>query len=177
MSSIRKVNIVKKILENHLIKKAQENQIKSSYYIKQNLSPSTDFVCQKKAYYNIVLNGIIDAPQNNHLSYKNETAKMVGNDFHNRFQKLLLDTGIRRLNETTLEDKEHKIKGRIDSLIELNGELYLVELKSAKSYPMKIMSDENAPNIEHLKQLNICFFFYWRQIVTYRKWLLFSKAE
>lgn len=158
MSKFRKTNIITKLLEDNLINSEIKSAEQRFYYYKRTLSPSMDLVCARQAYERIINSGPKTLPINKKdFSYGNARAKRIGNLIHEDLQKYFQDLGIRRLNETTLEDSDLRIKARIDSLVEINGVFYLVEIKSAKNYPLHIMESDGAPNIEHVKQIQTYF--------------------
>ena len=122
------------------------------------MSPSQDYLCPRKSFFNLTLVGQKSLPiKVGNFSYENARAKVLGNVIHDNIQTYFEEIGIRRLNELTLEDKENRIRARIDSLVEINNELYLIELKSAKSYAIHLMQEDASPNMEHIKQLQLYF--------------------
>jgi CRISPR/Cas system-associated exonuclease Cas4 (RecB family) len=158
MAKINKSHILTHRIEKYLIDKAIKEAERRFNYSKTTLSPSTDFACQKRAYLSIKHSGPKALPINEKdFSYTNEIAKDAGNAYHLLIQKYFSEMNIVRLNETTFEDEKLKIKSRIDNLIEIDNQLYLVEIKSVKSYAIHMMESEGAINGEHLKQVN-CYF-------------------
>lgn len=146
------------VLKAHVVKKAVCEAESRVLYVKKGLSPSSDFMCPRKTFFNFKYTG------SNHLqvdeedyTYEGTRAFAVGNVFHEYIQKQFHDAGVLILDEFTMEDKEHHIRARLDCIIEVNNVLYLVELKSAKSYSMKIMRDEQSPDMEHQKQIQLYF--------------------
>ena len=152
------VNICSKILKESVVKQALNEAEAKAFYAKKNLSPSQDFLCQKKAYLNLIYSGLNHLPIDpQDIVYEYERAKIVGNNFHEYIQNQFKLAGVLRLNELNLEDIELKIKGRIDSVIEYQEEPLLIELKSAKSYSVHLMKMDAAPDIEHVKQIQLYF--------------------
>jgi hypothetical protein len=146
------------ILKDHVVKKALREQTSYSNYQKKNLSPSGDFMCARKTFYNFKYSGgshLAVDPRD--TTYEGTRALFVGNAFHDYVQKQFAEAGCLLLNETTLIDEEHHIKARLDMVIEINKIPYLVELKSAKSYSIKLMKDDATPDIEHQKQTQLYF--------------------
>lgn len=158
MAEFKNTKICTKILKEKVEKAALSQAQGRAFWLKRTLSPSMDFMCMTKAYFNLKYSGQNHIPVHpKDITYENERAKEIGNNFHEYIQKQFEEAGVLRLNETTLEDTDRKIKARLDCVIEYNGELYLVELKSAKSYSMHIMDSEGAPDIEHQKQIQLYF--------------------
>lgn len=155
------VDIISSILKPTVVNIAKKNAHAWSGRQKQTLSPSIDFLCMKKAYFNFKFSGnAYLEPANDEFSYENERAKEVGNKFHDYIQRMLTAAGVVRLAEKTLVDDEYGIRARLDLIIEINAILYLVELKSAKSYSVKMMQQDGSPDLEHQKQLQLYFHLY-----------------
>ena len=152
-------NICSNILKPAVVKKALNEAEAKAFYQKKNLSPSLDFMCVRKAYYNLIYSGGSHLPIDpKDITYENERAKEIGNNFHEYIQNQLKEAGVLVLNETTLEDTKNKIKARLDCVIEFNQELILVELKSAKSYAIHKFNQDGSPDIEHIKQIGLYFY-------------------
>jgi hypothetical protein len=156
------VDIVGKVLKERVIENAKKNAAAYAGRQKTNLSPSTDFTCMTKTFFNFKYSGAnyleIDADE---FSYENERAKEIGNNFHNFIEKTLKSVpGVLKLSETTLVDEENHIRARLDMVVEINNELYLIELKSAKSYSLKMMNEEQSPDMDHQKQIQLYFHLY-----------------
>lgn len=155
------VNIISSVLKPTVISIAKKNAATWAGRQKVNLSPSIDFMCMKKAYFNFKYSGnAYLEPDESEFSYENERAKTVGNNFHDFVQGMLTSAGVVRLCETTLTDEDYHIRARLDLVIEINGQLYLVELKSAKQYSVKMMQQDGSPDLEHQKQLQLYFHLY-----------------
>lgn len=156
--TFKQIGICSKILKDSVVTKALNEAEARAFYQKKNLSPSIDFMCMTKGYFNLKFSGGSHLPVDpTDITYEGERAKAVGNAFHEYIQNQFDIAKVLRLNETTLEDTEHKIRARIDSVIEVDGELFLVELKSAKSYSMHLMGQDGSPDIEHQKQVQLYF--------------------
>jgi len=155
---ITNTSICSKILKREVLTKAINEAEGRAFYSKKTLSPSMDFMCARKTFFNLVYSG------GNHMqvdpadiTYENERAKVVGNNFHEYIQSTFEKAGVLRLNEIMLSDENLKIKGKLDSLIDVSGELFLIELKSAKGYSMHLMGQDGSPDIEHIKQIQLYF--------------------
>lgn len=154
----KKIDYLSKILKNHVIEKSSDISQKRSAWTKKTLSPSVDFMCSRKTFFNLKYTGVHSfPPDKKDITYENERAKENGNSFHEVTQKRFEEMGIVLLNEYTLEDPDRKIKARIDSLVEIQGEIFLVELKSSKDYSLKMLVDQGAPSEDHQKQLQLYF--------------------
>lgn len=154
----KNTQICTKILKEHVEKSALSQAEAWAYRLKRTLSPSVDFLCMTKAYFNLKFSGQNHLPVNpKDITYEGERAKEVGNNFHEFIQKQFENAGVLRLNEVSLKDEDKKISARLDCVIEYNNELYLVELKSAKSYSMHLMNSDGSPDIEHQKQVQLYF--------------------
>jgi hypothetical protein len=155
------VDVLGKVLKAQVIKIAKINAASWAGREKKNLSPSTDFMCMTKTFFNFKFSGsAYMEPADDEFSYENERAKEIGNNFHNFIESVLKKTDVLRLSETTMEDEEHHIRARLDMIVEIEGQLYLVELKSAKQYSVKMMQQENSPDMEHQKQIQLYFHLY-----------------
>ena len=158
MMSFNIVDIIGPILKKKVIANAKVSASTYAGREKINLSPSQDFMCMTKAYFNFKYSGsgylTVDPGE---FSYENERAKEVGNKAHEYIQSHLESAKVVLLNEKTLIDEIHKIKARLDLVVEVNGQVYLVELKTAKSYGIKMMVEEGSPDIEHQKQVQLYF--------------------
>jgi hypothetical protein len=156
--SFQQINICSKILKDHVVKKALNEAEAKAFYQKKNPSPSMDFMCARKAYYNLAYSGGSHLPIDpKDVTYENERAKVIGNNFHEYIQKQFEDAGVLLLNETTFADTDNKIRARLDCVIEANNEPILVELKSAKSYSMHLFNSDGSPDMEHIKQIQLYF--------------------
>ena len=149
--------IASSILKKYVVAKAMD-EAKSRRWVKKNFSPSVDFMCPRKTFFDFKYSG------GSHLeiderdfSYEGMRSLYVGNKFHEFIQKQFEDAGVLVMSETTLVDEAHHIRARLDMVIEVKSTLYLVELKSAKSYSIKMMNDANAPDMEHQKQIQLYF--------------------
>lgn len=147
-------DIIKKQVVENAINQAEVNK----YRMKQNISPSMDFKCMTQTWFRFKYSGgnFLDVNPSE-FSYENERAKVVGEAFHSYMQSQFKKAGILRLNELPLRDEKHHISARIDSVVEIDDVLYLVELKSIQQYPFEIMANELAPDIDHQKQIQIYF--------------------
>jgi hypothetical protein len=155
------VNIISPILKSKVIDVAKKNQSAYAGRSKKNLSPSSDYLCMKKSYFNFKFSGnAYMEPSDDEFSYENERAKEVGNKFHDFIQMTLTNAGVVKLCETTLADEDLHIRARLDLILEIHGQLYLVELKSAKQYSVKLMQQDGSPDLEHQKQLQLYFHLY-----------------
>lgn len=152
------VDIVGPVLKEKIIKNAKVNASTWAGREKINLSPSVDFMCMAKAFFNFKFSGggYLE-PDKDEFSYENERAKEVGNQAHEFIQKALGQIGVVKLCEKTLIDEEHHIKARLDLVVEINNKLFLVELKTAKGYGIKMMVQDGSPDIEHQKQVQLYF--------------------
>lgn len=157
--NFQQVEILGPLLKEKVIDYAKINASSYAGRKKENLSPSIDYMCMTKAYFNFKFsgNGYLEPAKDDEFSYENERAKVVGNQFHEYIQDVLAKIGIVKLCEKTLIDAKNKIKARLDLLVEIKNTLYLVELKSCKSYAMKKMKDNNSPDEEHIKQTQLYF--------------------
>jgi hypothetical protein len=154
----KQTSIASDALKEYVINKAIKENSERPIRSKQNFSPSSDFLCPRKTYFNFKYSG------NNKLSvdprdftYEGTRALYVGNKFHDYVQQQFQEAGLLVMEEQTLYDEVNHIKARLDMVIEIKNVLYLVELKSAKSYSLKIMKDECSPDQEHQKQIQIYF--------------------
>ena len=158
MSGFKKVDTISKLLEKTLIDKEVKDAERRTGYFKQYLSPSTDLICARKAYFNIKYSGSRSLPiKREDFSYANSRAKTLGTTIHEQLQSLFQESKILLLNETPLKDENLKFSARLDSVVEIDGELILVEIKSAKSYSIQLMSEEGAPDLAHLLQIQAYF--------------------
>lgn len=159
MTQFNKSTIISDVLGDYLIKTARINARGRGAYQKKYLYPSVDFMCPTKAFFNFKFSGghYLEVEQDDDYSYENERAKELGNQIHDSIQHHLKEAGVLKLKEFSLIDEERKIKARLDCIVEVKNQLYLVEIKSVKSYPLKIMINDNAPNEEHQKQLQLYF--------------------
>jgi hypothetical protein len=151
-------SIASDILKNHVVAKAIEEAKKRPSRLKENFSPSMDFLCPTKTFFNFKFSGgnalEIDARD---YSYEGTRALYNGNKFHEYVQQQFEESGTLVMQEQTLFDEEYHIKARLDMVIEVKKVLYLVELKSAKAYSLKLMHDACSPDMEHQKQIQIYF--------------------
>jgi hypothetical protein len=149
---------ITEVIKNQVLKAAINEAEARKLYKKRNLSPSVDFMCMRKSYYDFEFSGNnsteIDIRD---FKYESIRATTVGNNFHSFMEKVCKDAGILRLSETDLIDEEYHIKARLDMVVEIENTLFLVELKSAQEYSLKMMTDENSPDIEHQKQAQLYF--------------------
>ena len=155
---LNQTTIVTDVLKKHVVDKALNKSISYAKTPKRNLSPSMDFLCIRKTFFNFKYSGgaALDIDPRD-ITYEGERAKQVGNEYHAFLEKQFTDAGILVLSEFTLEDEDYHIKARIDFIVEINKKLYLIEAKSAKSYSVKIMKEESSPDIEHQKQIQMYF--------------------
>lgn len=154
----RIIKTASEVLQKEVIRKAVAEAEARKFYDKKALSPSMDFMCQRKAYYNLTYSGgkHLSVDQRD-ISYEGTRAMYVGNVFHDYVQKQFKDAGVLLLNEMPLKDPEYHLSARLDMVIESNNQPWLVELKSSQSYPLKKFVDEGAPDLEHQKQLQLYF--------------------
>lgn len=158
---VAKKNILTEILRQHVENYGLNKASQYSNWVKKTLSPSVDFMCMRKAFFNLKYTGNLSIPANKKdITYEGERAKENGNDFHDRIQAKFKEMDILLLNEYTMEDPEHRIKARIDSLVEIDGEVYLVELKSSKDYSLTLLMDEGGPAEDHQKQIQLYFYLF-----------------
>jgi hypothetical protein len=117
----------------------------------RKLHPSTIGMCSRKIIFDMLM-----------VPKEANTDQLVrvfenGHSMHARYEKLFADMGILVSAEMKLESDE--ISGHTDALISVpsflnpQGELYLVELKSAFSKSFEWMQKNNTPKAEHRAQL------------------------
>jgi len=70
-----------------------------------------------------------------------------GNSVHDRVRKYIKNAGIFEGEEIVVKDRELGIIGRYDCSVKINGEIYLVELKSINTFNVE------TPNRNHVLQL------------------------
>lgn len=157
--NFQRVNIISDVIGEYLINIAKINARGKNSYKKKYLYPSMDFLCPTKAYFNFKYSGgnYLELQVDEDYSYEGERAKENGNKVHECLQEHFKGAKILKLNELTLVDEDKKIKARLDSVVEIKNQLYLVEIKSSKNYSIKLMVDQEAPDIEHQKQIQLYF--------------------
>jgi len=154
-----KKGILSTLIENQVIKRSLEYSQEKFDHIKLYLNPSQDFMCARKAYFNLnhprnFQKNTINAKD---FTFEEEFAKEQGNDVHRFLQQVFVDSNISILNEFTLEDEDLKIRARFDSIVEINKQLYLVEIKSVKERVMEYIMNNGNSDMEHVKQIHIYF--------------------
>ena len=151
-------NVLVDIIKKQVLSDALDNAEANKFRLKTAISPSMDLKCITQAWFRFKYSGGNYLEINpDEFRYENERAKVVGENFHNYMQGLFKKMGILRLNELTLVDDEHHIRARLDSVVEINNILYLIELKSTQQYPFNLMSEECSPEMEHQKQTQVYF--------------------
>jgi CRISPR-associated protein Cas4 len=78
-----------------------------------------------------------------------------GNHTHMRIMSVLYSLGLVTASEITIPENQ-MIHGRADAIINVKGQLYVLEIKSINS--TKFRKDE--PDIDHVKQLQLYMFFF-----------------
>jgi len=138
------------LLENMMNRHYEEKQ-KYDTRPMRKLHPSTIGMCQRRIVFDILM--VPKAPNDGQLSRIFEN----GHSMHTRYEKLFEEMGILVEAERKLEAEN--ISGHTDAVIRISsflnpeGELYLVELKSAFSKSFKWMKENNTPKTEHKYQL------------------------
>lgn len=162
---IRKADILGSRLKEYVVAKSikDSKSYQAKGYKKKNLSPSSDFMCLFKTFYNFKYSGgqFLDVDPRD-FKYESLRAMENGNSFHDTMQAKFQEMGILRAAEMTLEDPDHHIRARLDAIVEIQGVLYMVELKSAQDYSVKLMNEASQPDTEHHKQLQLYFHLYNR---------------
>lgn len=133
------------IERHHQDKQAQETRPM------RKLHPSTIGMCLRRIVFDMLMVPKADTDPQLIRIFEN------GHSMHHRYEKLFADMGILVQAEMKLETEE--ISGHTDALIKISsflqpeGELCLVELKSAMSKSFKWMKENNRPKVEHRAQL------------------------
>ena len=78
-----------------------------------------------------------------------------GNYTHNRLIAVLFALGIAKAAEIDIPDNE-LFTGRADAIVELNKELYVVEIKEVT----KFMFEKHKPNVNHVMQLQLYLHYF-----------------
>jgi len=79
-----------------------------------------------------------------------------GDDTHKRLVKAFLKSGILVATEINTP-RNDLFSGRADAVVNIDKELYVVEIKSVGSYKFKLSTE---PSIEHVKQLQLYLYFF-----------------
>jgi len=144
--------MLKKLIDNHMRTiQANNNRDHSKFH------PSAIGYCSRKITYSM-------------LGYEEEPVDTItqrifenGHSMHARYEKWFEDMGIQIAPELVLSEnsedpeiarkaRELNIDGRTDSLIEVNGERYIVELKSAGQAMFEYHLNKG-PKKHHLQQI------------------------
>jgi len=166
-----KSDLLSEILKQYVVKEAIVTQADRTF-VKKNLYPSSDFYCATKAYRDIKFSqsnkDIGYFLDERDYSYEGERAKYVGNAFHTyllgdektHVRGVIEKAGILITKELPMKDEENHISSRLDAIVKIREKLYIVELKSAKSYAIMEYSKECAPSKMHQEQLQLYFHLY-----------------
>lgn len=80
-----------------------------------------------------------------------------GNSIHEKLVTILEKTGVVTAKEIDIPVNDYKIHGRIDALLEINGEKIILEIKSIANYGFISLKE---PKREHVYQLQLYLFFF-----------------
>jgi CRISPR/Cas system-associated exonuclease Cas4 (RecB family) len=110
--------------------------------------PSAISMCPRKLYESYLVTSTVAPEGNPNLSRIFDNGKHV----HLRIQKYLKDSGILIEDEVEFYNEDFEICGSADGIIELDGSLGVVEIKSINTDGfLKLIK----PKPEHIEQLNI----------------------
>jgi len=116
--------------------------------------------CERKIYYSFLnynnTNDKIKIDPKVYLSSK------IGDFIHNEITHYFSNMQILKNFEITIIDKEEHIKGRFDSIVEIDGDPYLVDIKSLSNYPFRGIIKSGDPKINNVYQIQLYMWLFMR---------------
>lgn len=80
-----------------------------------------------------------------------------GNSIHEKLVSILEKAGVVIAKEIDIPENQYNIHGRVDALLEINGEKIILEIKSIADYGFRKLKE---PKREHVYQLQLYLFFF-----------------
>ena len=80
-----------------------------------------------------------------------------GNSIHEKLVAILEKAGVVTAKEINIPANDYKIHGRVDAMLEINGEKIILEIKSIANYGFISLKE---PKREHVYQLQLYLFFF-----------------
>lgn len=113
---------VRPLIDEYLLKKSKERRNYGSYW-----SASSAGYCQRRVIFErLGVPPVVDDP-------RKQRVFEAGNIFHSWIQGITKAAGLSIAQEVELQDEELMIRGHIDDLVLIDGNLMLIDYKTANS--------------------------------------------
>ncbi len=142
--------------------KVEELYSQKGMYDKKNLYASDLSSCHRKVFLSFGHKKYLKQSDYIAEAFKTIKAKRTGEVLHADFMKILKEIGFLVEAELPIVDPEYFTSCRLDAVIRVNKEYYIVEFKTSSEYSYEKYNSEGEPLLEHYYQLQWYFDIYER---------------